>query len=328
MSDAMDKFKLIAEIRKRRELWDFESEEHRNCLSLADVWKDLSVTMGSDVDKCKFIWMNLLKGYRSIVKRIDLYIKADKLKGSYDPNNDYSSKWVYLKSMEFMRNIPAGPSKHRYASDKLKLIAEIRKRPVLWDLQTKRNSRVLQQTWKQLSRIMGADVDDCKRKWKILRGIYRKEVMKLELRIVEDKSNGSYSPNNEYTSKWSFYEHMKFIDGIKNQRPLKSVNSYVSDNNQSPSNLSGQNSSENQDDIPTTSNGKCTKRSYDQANFFKSPVSDITDSNDMVHVTDADYNFLMSFLPQMKKINELENFQFRAQITDLMLDIVSESMAN
>ncbi|XP_065361083.1 uncharacterized protein LOC135954779 [Calliphora vicina] len=191
---------------------------------------------------------------------------------------------------------------------------------------------------------MGADVDFCKRKWKQLRGSYTEELKKLELRIVEDKINGSYDPNNEYKCTWIFFEHMKFIDGTIMPRPLKRGNDNNSADKNSPPSPSHlrQNSSENQttaDDKPTTSNGKCTKRSYDQANFLediekdkhkliKTPHSDITDSNNMVHLTDSDYNFLVSFLPQMKKINVLQNLQFRTKITNLMLSLMSQSKAN
>lgn len=107
-------------------------------------------------------------------------------------------------------------------------------------------------------------------------------------------------------------------------------------------NFSLQNSNQNQmnaDNKPSFSNCKCPKRTYDQVHFLeglekeeqnlmKSTRLDIKRSNDLAHVGDSDYNFLVSFLPQMKKMSELQNLQFRAKTTDLMLTIMSQSIGN
>ncbi|XP_065361833.1 uncharacterized protein LOC135955410 [Calliphora vicina] len=402
LGSSTETFKLIAEIRKRPAIWDIQSNEHRFSINLKNTWKELALAMGEDVENCKSKWKSLRLSYRKEAKKLELRIQEAKQNGSYIPNNDYSSEWTYFEHMQFiddikkpsnmkrrnssvtdnnsddnesnqfskfhnMDNIKMEPESDddlsdgsspeiqepaaeksttsnwnstnrsycRYSSDRLNLIAEVRKRPAIWDIQSKEHisQTILKQTWEELARAIGADVHDCRRKWKILRQSYRDEVKRLELRILKDKSNGSYDPKNEYKCNWFFYEHMKFIHDTIKPTPLKHGNS---------SDLSGQNSSENHepaDDKPTTSNWKCTKRPNDQVDFvedlatdehklIKSSRSDITDSNDMVHVNDSDYNFLVSFLPQMKKINVLQNLQFRTKITNLMLNIMSQSKAN
>lgn len=87
-----------------------------------------------------------------------------------------------------------------------------------------------------------------------------------------------------------------------------------------------------------TNNCKCSKRTYDQVHFLedlekeeqnliKSTRLDITRSDNLAHVGDSDYNFLVSFLPQMKKMSELQNLQFRAKMTDIMLNIMTPSIS-
>ncbi|XP_065361832.1 uncharacterized protein LOC135955409 [Calliphora vicina] len=446
-----DKLQLIAEMRKRPELWDFQSKEHRSCLSAAEVWKDVAVSLGSDVETCQRNWVHLCRSYRGSAARLELRIQEAKQKGSYHPNNDYSSQWPYFEHMEFMKDKTTGSIKLRHSGDKFKLIAEVRKRPELWCIKSKayKPRLALQKIWEDLAQAMGAEVDDCKLKWTRLLNGYRVEVKKLELRIKEDKLNGSYNPKKEYRSKWIFYERMKFCNNFKNPSLMELGNTFVNDINsddndsnqvskfqnntmeevylpdyednslQEPfgmkSNFSGQNSPENQDladDRPTTSHWKCTKRSYAQANcledvekeehnliksakveteldldpevyipddedydtdsqmsgmeFLSEPNSpqnqesdedktwstgvllediekeeysliesikvepelelDPEDEDDDTdsQMSDSDYNFLVSFLPKMKKINELQNLQFRSKVTDLMLEIATE----
>ncbi|XP_037819230.1 uncharacterized protein LOC119608749 [Lucilia sericata] len=54
-------------------------------------------------------------------------------------------------------------------------------------------------------------VEECKRVWKNLRDAYRAEVKRIELRIEKDIRKGSYDPNSDYSSKWSYFEAMQFI---------------------------------------------------------------------------------------------------------------------
>ncbi|XP_065361827.1 uncharacterized protein LOC135955405 [Calliphora vicina] len=529
-----DKLQLIAEVRNRPELWDFKSKEHRSCLSAAEVWKDLAVSLGSDVETCQRNWITLCKSYKRLVRSLESRIKEAKLNGSYSPNKKYRSQWPYFEHMEFMKDNTTGSIKLRNSGDKFKLIAEVRNRPELWC--NKRNEYrprlVLKKSWEDLARAMGSDVDDCKRKWTSLLLGYRVEVKKLELRIKEDKLKGLYNPKKEYRSNWIFYERMKFCDYIKNPCLMELGNTSVNDNNSDDNDsnqvsefqnmdnykmepeldlepevylpddehnspqtsvgvksnfsvinlaenpdkptlnwkctkrsydqanyledlekeehnlikstkvelgidldtevyipddedydtdsqmsgmefLSEPNSPQNQesaddkpsstggnctkrsyeranlledivkeehnltksvkvepgldldpemyipddedydtdsqmsgmeflsepnspqnpepaDDTPSSTGGNCSKRSYDQANLLEdiekkdSNLIKSVRSNDMVPVIDSDYNFLVSFLPKMKKINELQNLQFRAKIIDLIMDIAKE----
>uniref|UniRef100_A0A1I8Q0U4 MADF domain-containing protein n=1 Tax=Stomoxys calcitrans TaxID=35570 RepID=A0A1I8Q0U4_STOCA len=50
----------------------------------------------------------------------------------------------------------------------------------------------------------------------------------------------------------------------------------------------------------------------------KCPLSDYSN--------DCDYNFLISFLPQLKRMNALQNLQFRAKMSEIVLNILSPTL--
>lgn len=270
-------------------------------------------------------------------------------------------------------------------------------------------------------------VDQCKRKWKNLRDAYRAEAKRLERRIEGDKLFGTYSDDNNYKSKWAYFDAMSFIKFTK-RRPFGDVchegdisnsNSldrtsnhydnetdfYEEENFQSaptiktePEHNEMENETHNMDgyinnedddeeandllfeefqniatpqaarrlsstlsiintaehkahlaqqqtDANTTpssskkpySNCKCSQRTDEQLHFLEdlgreeqklisSTKQDITRSNNLDHIGDSDYNFLVSFLPQMKKMNELQNLQFRAKMCEIVLNILAPSM--
>ncbi|XP_039964769.1 probable serine/threonine-protein kinase fhkB [Bactrocera tryoni] len=81
-------------------------------------------------------------------------------------------------------------------------------------------------------------------------------------------------------------------------------------------------------------NCKCSNRADDQVHFLEnlereeqslmqSTRMDMTRDNSASHVGDSDYNFLVSFLPQMKRMSELQNLQFRAKMSELLLNIMT-----
>ncbi|XP_053953235.1 uncharacterized protein LOC128860035 [Anastrepha ludens] len=79
---------------------------------------------------------------------------------------------------------------------------------------------------------------------------------------------------------------------------------------------------------------KCSNRADDQVHFLEnlereeqslmqSTRMDMRRDNNTSHVGDSDYNFLVSFLPQMKRMSELQNLQFRAKMSELLLNIMT-----
>lgn len=96
-----------------------------------------------------------------------------------------------------------------------------------------------------------------------------------------------------------------------------------------------------QSDRPTTSNslnfGKSLQHADDhnkllenlerqEQTLITSNRCDIKLSNIMPQVDDSDYNFLVSFLPQMRKMSELKNLEFRAKMCQIVLNVLEPSI--
>ncbi|XP_054733524.1 uncharacterized protein LOC129241299 [Anastrepha obliqua] len=89
-----------------------------------------------------------------------------------------------------------------------------------------------------------------------------------------------------------------------------------------------------EDAITSAASCKCSNRADDQVHFLEnlereeqslmqSTRMDMRRDNNTSHVGDSDYNFLVSFLPQMKRMSELQNLQFRAKMSELLLNIMT-----
>ncbi|KAI8126062.1 hypothetical protein CVS40_3854 [Lucilia cuprina] len=292
MSNTMDRLKLIAEIRNRPQLWNMLSKENSSRISIQDLWREVATSMGPDVtiEECKRIWKNLRDAYRAEVKRIELRIERDLLKGSYDPNNEYGSKWTYFEPMQFVKHF-----KRRRRSRTYKAIDSPTHQAVNEVNIDNDDSDQFSQFHNMDNIKMEPDVE-----------------MDTEVFSLDDDDDDDDDEGGNYNQLYS--EHL-----------LKQA--------------AQQNSSQKQPEAkPSTTPFKCSKRSYEQVHFLedlekeeqnlmKSTRLDISHSNDLAHVGDSDYNFLVSFLPQMKKMTELQNLQFRAKMTNLMLEIMSPTMS-
>uniref|UniRef100_A0A1B0AQ66 MADF domain-containing protein n=1 Tax=Glossina palpalis gambiensis TaxID=67801 RepID=A0A1B0AQ66_9MUSC len=279
--------------------------------------------------------------------------------------------------------------------DVLRLIAEVKKRPALWDNRYGENKgRVsLNHLWWQVAQTLNVEVEQCKRKWKNLRDAYRAEIRRTVRR------------NGNYKCKWIYFELMSFIDGKPRRRDSNDQSSLHLENNSSsldnnvydsefhsfydikmePQHNVDDNIESVQVDDDDTANDilfeefqtvatpqaarrlsasishknplernaqnnvsisvnedqcRCSasERSHNQVHFLEnlekeeqkliqSTRQDITRAQGISHVGDGDYNFLVSFLPQMKKMSEYQNLQFRAKMCELVLNIMTPTNA-
>ncbi|XP_065361539.1 uncharacterized protein LOC135955160 [Calliphora vicina] len=434
--NSADKFKLIAEVRKRPELWCIKSKEYMPRSTLQTIWEDLAQAMGAEVDECKLKWTRLLKGYRVEVKKLELRINEDKLNGSYNPKKEYRSKWIFYERMKFCDDFK-NPSlmelentfvnvNHsddndanqvsKFQNNKMKPELDLEPEVYLPDdedsspetpvgvksnfsglnlpeNQEPADDKPTTSHWKSANGEPGLDLEpevyipddedydtdsqmsdiefiseqnspsnqesanDKPLSTGVLTANAEPELdLDPEVYIIDDEDYDTdsqmsgieflsepNSPQNQESANDKPSSTGILLEDIeKEQHNLtKSAKVYALDDEDEDTDsqmsgiefLSGQNSPLNQksaDDIPSSTGGNCTKRSYDQANSLEDLEKDehnsikTARSNDMVPVTDDDYSFLVSYLPKMKKFNELQNLEFRAKITDLMLDIEKE----
>lgn len=60
----------------------------------------------------------------------------------------------------------------------------------------------------------------------------------------------------------------------------------------------------------------------EEERLIQSTQEDIKSTNTHLDAEDPDRNFLLSFLPHMKKMNDLQNLQFRSQMSQMILNVL------
>ncbi|XP_037819227.1 uncharacterized protein LOC119608745 [Lucilia sericata] len=102
--------------------------------------------------------------------------------------------------------------------DRLRLIAEVRQRPILWDFHRLNRSRQeIKNKWQDVASSMGdnVSVSDCKSMWKHLRNAYYEGKKRCGQRLSKDKSMGLYDPANKYYGNTHKYaKQMNFLEKI------------------------------------------------------------------------------------------------------------------
>ncbi|XP_037819231.1 uncharacterized protein LOC119608750 [Lucilia sericata] len=278
--------------------------------------------------------------------------------------------------------------------DRLRLIAEIRKRPVLWKYQRNfaRNSR--KNSWKEVVSILGIDYilttfssENLQSIWRYMRECYRNEVKRTEILIEKDILNGLYDVNKDYTSKWAYFNELTFLNYAEAQPKTNKANASDSDqeeismdneNNNTDSEITVTNepvedsdkeeplkspkrnmtsqgladsidvvqdikieaeTTDDEDDseIPTKRLRLSNENSEETKNNDEEAV-DIAMSeneNNVTHLSkiledhnDSDQYFLISFSEHLKTMSPLQNLQFRAKMSNLILSILTNSLSD
>ena len=322
-ANAMDRLKLIAEIRKRPALWDLQSEEYISRSSVPEMWRDVAINMGPNgnfynstvlllyftllytifdfsytvtVDECKRKWKYLRDAYRAEVKRIEMRIVNDIKKGNFDPNHEYDCKWVCYEAMKFIEDIQRPHCN--------KIMANLKTN--FKDSYSNKN-----------------DYDDAGHD-------YDMDIANVEPQL-ELNADGIYILSDENDINDLYKKHLL----TENQKLPDPKMKSLTQQQQTPV-LLGHIKRKPEPIIDTSC--KCSKLKTEQIHFLqnlekeeenliKSTRLDLSRSNDMAHIGDSDYNFLVSFLPQMKTMNELQNLQFRAKISELMFNMRSSSLS-
>ena len=176
-----------------------------------------------------------------------------------------------------------------------------------------------------------------KKRWKHLKDQYRKELKKQPV-----STSGAEAPAH-FTSSWQYFQLMSFM---KDELiPAETVGNL--DNSENDMQDTRSLSSINQDDLdseiqssashvtPTSSSSSSRKRT---ANTLREDMLDLEKKKilliekrlseseiDRKLKTDEDYLFLMSILPTMKKLTDIQKLRFRGQINGWLLEAVTQN---
>lgn len=292
------------------------------------------------VAKCKRKWQNLRDAYRALVRRSECRIMKDKARGVYDPNNTdrYESKWSHYQALSFIRN------NRRRKRSAFELLSK--------DYDANTNSSNEDGSDSQLNCGMEIKVDP----YIISDGDHYS---------IDDDDDDDDDDNDGTDNEQLFLEELQNSPTIQ-QMPrqimlgnipvsLKPCSELEALCRQIPANISvtvlpeAENSKNPQpsscithstynhgykeNDILTSSAERSEKRidflellEKEEQKLMRSTQKDEQRST-TDHSGDPDYNFLISFLPQMKKMNDLQNLQFRTRMSELVLNILAPSLA-
>ncbi|KAL4716883.1 hypothetical protein ACJJTC_012694 [Scirpophaga incertulas] len=207
--------------------------------------------------------------------------------------------------------------------DTERFINEIQSRPCLWNLKEKSygDRNIRRQAWKQIAVIFynewdtltprkkNESIDNLVKKWKYLRDYY-----------VREKKKGanirSSSPTMRKRKK-RIILLLQFLDVLQNKRSASNVketsNEFDKQQNNSP------NQDEQQYHSSDESLSSVSRRqlySVESIPSFQRPLNNHIQGS-MVD-NDSDKQFLMSLLPEIKKLSEENSFQFRMDVMNLL----------
>lgn len=251
------------------------------------------------VEQCKRKWKNLRDAYRAEIRRSQRRMERDKEMGEYNPSTDYNSKWVYFEPMNFIND------------------CKRTRRSFNEHENTSSNDATYDETFPR----SGSD---------------------LEAEEKGDNDGDDDAGDNcrdmddddERANDILFEE----FQSIATPQAARRLSSTLSLTNSIEQNLSNE-ATEKHTPHSSTDDAKecnCPSQREERVHFLEdlekeeqqlmqSTKRDM--SRAMNHIGDSDYNFLVSFLPHMKKMTDLQNLQFRGRMCDLVLNILAPSIS-
>ncbi|XP_013195055.1 transcription factor Adf-1 [Amyelois transitella] len=210
------------------------------------------------------------------------------------------------------------------------IIVQVQSRPELWCSSHPcfKNRAIHKRTWRHISKELDIDEITLKKRWKHLKDQYRKELKK-----AKNAHNGEIP--DDYLSCWQWFPSLSFLkDEILNGSVKVNKSVLVSDTDTQ--------SDDAEDNSPT----KKFKQNVENAankSLDSKKVSIIMKRVNAIHElvsnkrtiglddatkNDTDYMFLMSLLPSMKQLTEIQKLHFRGKINDWLIEAMTQNEYN
>ncbi|XP_072946843.1 uncharacterized protein [Epargyreus clarus] len=200
--------------------------------------------------------------------------------------------------------------------DTERFITEVQNRLCLWNLKEKsyNDRQAKRRAWEEIAEILLVEwktyntkkkhesLVDLQKKWKHLRDYYVRE------RRKESDGRSGSAPKKRRTP---YLEMLRFLDVIKEMRPTTSNTEDKFDDTSEEENELQESGSES-----SSSNSKSASRKVQDMRLFQRSLIKSMDKS--AQDDDSDKQFLLSLLPQMKKMSEEQNFDFRLDIMNLV----------
>lgn len=306
------------------------------------------------VDACKRKWKNLRDAYRALLRKADRRIAKDKALGVYDPNNreKYNSKWIHFASLDFIKDNKRKRKRHsaEYHDDQganssvddipdpqFNAIKTFKLDPSLIDIDD----------YYSIDDDDEDDYDDADDDHDEEISFEDFQLKPVPAQVpysqnITTSQNTTASPNTAPSIKVvnipSILKHTSELEALRRQIPASISVAVIPkvgnvENHPPPQPNSANKPSSIKKDCQCASSSSSTKNAPKHVHFLenleqeekylmRSTQNDLRRST-IDHAGDPDYNFLTSFLPQMKKMSELQNLQFRSRMCEMVLNILA-----
>ncbi|XP_075163515.1 uncharacterized protein LOC142236141 [Haematobia irritans] len=305
----MDVSRLISEVKKRPVLWNMERTYNATRYTVPAVWQEVADALGLDVEDCKRKWKNLRDTFHGEVRRFSRRLERDKTLGVYNPNISYKSKWVYYNEMEFIKESKRrSKATHEDSADD---VSDPKAEPANTDNVGESSPHVKEDLHHEGLEETSATCD---------MGVEGYDESANELLFEEFQSVATPQAARRLSATLSLTNS---IDGdVSNDEPEENPNNSSADGGTTPKKRCRcpSSSSRNEDRIHFLEDLE-----KEEQKLIQSTNQDISRTQD--HIGDSDYNFLVSFLPHMKKMSDLQNLQFRGRMCDLVLNVLAPNIA-
>ncbi|EDV46991.1 uncharacterized protein LOC6550656 [Drosophila erecta] len=200
----VEKSHLLREIALRPSIWDTRINYAHRRPKIVSNWKEVSKALGLSMEECKRRWQILRSNYRFEVQQGDAWrwrptVEMEFMRDVFLPRKPRApgqrqKRGQGKKPQRNPRpqyNLEAAlynPSFTKCSAnvakplptdvEKSHLLREIALRPAIWDTRINyahRRPKIVS-NWKEVSKALGLSMEECKRRWQILRSNYRFEV--------------------------------------------------------------------------------------------------------------------------------------------------------
>ncbi|XP_061391586.1 uncharacterized protein LOC133326996 [Musca vetustissima] len=304
--------RLIDEVRIRPVLWDVQ-RRHSSKIT-EKQWKEAAEAVGVDVRQCRRKWGNLRDTYRALLRRYENRIKRDKVLGVYNPKIQYEIKWTYYKELSFIRN----NKRTRCGRQKIHRAQHTNSQDSFNESQS---NGELQATEERDDYEIFSAGD-----YREMEGGHYEEYEEFDDddddgndQISTEQFKNLFIPEDEF--RRSISATPKSVSSNTAKRTAESIRINTAMNNET-STQTGTTSNANKKDCNCSSqNENLLKDIHNVLKLIQQQMSTTTNQSQ-----DPDYNFLVSFLPQVKQMNDFQKIQFRARMSDLVLNILMSTM--
>ncbi|KAM3961329.1 uncharacterized protein ACR2FA_004669 [Aphomia sociella] len=201
------------------------------------------------------------------------------------------------------------------------IIVRVQSKPALWNVSNPifKKKAMHKRIWQAMARELNMEETVLKKRWKHLKDQYRKELKKSNVE------------NSTYVSGWQHYDALSFLkeELLSKDRPRNTTQSETE---------SLGNSDDGEDTFEVKRTKKATKDETDDtqdSRKLNTIIKKLNATKQLIDTkltaiedgprNDPDYMFLMSVLPSIKQLTDIQKLHFRGKVNEWLLETIMQN---